>query len=237
MKAFVSKNIASEFVKATNVEAISLEPYEMLDNPVSTHADMLIFIMEEKLFCYDDYYKQNGEIFDAVRTLGYEIITVSKKCQREYPNDIALNVLLIGKKLFGSLKNIASEILDIATKKEYKLIDVKQGYSACATLVLDEKNVITADKGIYNAVTKEGIDALLITEGNIGIDKYNYGFIGGASFVLDDTVYFFGNIKKHPDYEKINQKINSCGKRIALISSGDVFDFGGSRLVFNLKKQ
>ena len=50
----------------------------------------------------------------------------------------------------------------------------------------------------------DGVDVLVISSGNIVLEGYDYGFIGGASGKLnDESVIFFGNIKKHPDYRAI----------------------------------
>ena len=46
----------------------------------------------------------------------------------------------------------------------------------------------------------------MISQGNIELDGYDYGFIGGAGGRIDDnTVIFFGNIEKHPDYISIKE--------------------------------
>lgn len=230
-KAFVSCDVSQNIAQISKIEALPLLPYDSLDAPVCSHADMLVFIIGRKIFTYKDYYKKNPSVFETAKSDGYELCFVAKQCEREYPNDIALNVLTVGKTLFANSKHTAVEILEYAKKNGYDLVDVKQGYSACSTLVLSDKCLITADKSIYNAAKKASIDAVLINSGEILLEGYSCGFIGGASFVFENVVYFMGDIKKHSSYKKIKDKIDSLGMRISLISSGNVFDFGGIRLI------
>ena len=163
---------------------------------------------------------------------GYEIVKISSPTSAKYPSDIALNALKIGNLICGKLKYVAKEIIEYAKALGFQLIDVKQGYSACSTLVLDDDTVVTADKSIYNALAKAGKRVVLISQGDIKLDGYDYGFIGGASCVIDDTVYFFGDIKKHKDYEKIYSEIARLKMKEKSISCEDVFDFGGARAIW-----
>ncbi len=231
MRIFVSELISSEVAEKTNKDVFPLKPHQALDTPVSTHADMLVFVLDKRIFCYEDYYLDNKEIFDNAEKSGYIVVPLRINCNKKYPNDVALNILVMGKTLFANSKYISREILAYSTDNGYDFVDVKQGYSACSTLVLDENNAITADKGIYDAIKSVGKDVTLISAGGVKIEKYNYGFIGGASFVVDDTVYFFGDIEKHPDYKIISKKINELNMRIFCIREGQVFDFGGARII------
>ena len=228
MKLFASEFVANMLSSATGCEVLSLSPYDKLDGPVSTHADMLVFVLGERIFCYDDYYKCNKKAFDVAEKEGYEIIKITP-ASSSYPNDIALNVLKIGNFICGNLKYVAKEILEYAAFLGFELINVKQGYSACSTLVLDENTAITADRTIFEALAKIGKNVTLIEQGGIVLEGYNYGFIGGASSVIDDAVYFFGDIKRHQNYPEIHNAISSLQMKEISISCGDVFDFGGAR--------
>ena len=229
MKLFASVFVSNALTKATKCEVLPLQAYDKLDLPVATHADMLVFVLGKRIFCYDDYYNKNRRIFGVAEDDGYEIVRISPPIDSKYPNDVALNVFKIGNFLVGNLKYVAKEILEYANFLGLSLIDVKQGYSACSTLVLDDNTAITADKSIFEALAKIGKRVILIDQGGIKLDGYDYGFIGGASCVLDDTVYFFGDITKHQNYDKIHTAIEALKMNEFSISCEDVFDFGGAR--------
>ena len=162
MIALLSTQVANEFAKKTGIEVLALKEYSRLDTPVSSHADMLICKIENTVFCYEDYYLENRSIFEKIEN-NYKVVKVSKNCSRKYPNDVGLNALVIGKKIFSRLDSTAKEIVDYAEENGYKLVNVNQGYSACSTLVLNEGSAITTDISIYKALINEGCSALLVT--------------------------------------------------------------------------
>lgn len=230
MIAVLSNLISEQFEKATGIKTYPLKPYSRLDLPIATHADMLLCVLDNTMFCYKDYCLKNIDLFNMIKEQGYKIVTVEKKCERIYPNDISLNVLVIGKNLFCNKKYTAKEILEYAENNNYKTINVKQGYSACSTLVINDRLAITADVGIKIALEKENISVLLISSEGIKLEGYNCGFIGGSGAVLNNIAYFFGSIKNHPDFNKINKLLLENNIRIFEIIPYDVYDFGGVKL-------
>ena len=229
MVALLSQDIAFDFEKATGIKAIPLPKYEKLDVPVSSHADMLVCVIEDYIFFYEDYYNKNEELFKKID--GYKIVLVQKECKIQYPNDIGLNVLIVGKKIFCSKKNTASEIISFAEQHGYEIVDVKQGYSACSTMVLDANHVITGDKGMYKALTNSDVETLLIDPQEIRLDGYNHGFIGGSVGVLDKTAYFFGEVKALSDEEKIKKFLKKLEIEEKNILQNQLFDFGGIKFL------
>ena len=231
MKIILSKNISDIFEKATQIPTISVAPFEDLDAPVNMHPDMLFFVIDKTVFCYNKYYLNNESLFDKIKKEGYDIVRVKKECKREYPNDISLNVLKMGKTLFGKKTHVAPEILKYAEKNGYSFINVNQGYASCATLVLNDDNAITADVSLKKAIENVGKKALLISGGGISLPGYNCGFTGGASVVIDKNVYFFGDVNFLQDYEIIDEKITSLNMKTFSITTGGVYDFGGAKLI------
>ena len=229
MLAVLSSQISEEFSKKTNIPSLALAPYDALDTPVASHADMLICKLQDTIFTYRDYYYNNVELFSEIEK-SYKVVKV-EGCKREYPNDIKLNVLVIGKRIFGKLDFLADEIVDFAMKNGYTLHNVKQGYSACSTLVINEKAAITSDLGIYNSLIAEEINALLVTTESIILNGYNCGFIGGTGGVFGNVAYFFGDIKMHPDYIKINNFLKEHNCTVVPVLGGGVYDFGGIKFI------
>ncbi|MBQ8145229.1 MAG: hypothetical protein IJ039_00445 [Clostridia bacterium] len=230
MKALISSEIANEFELKTGIKVIPLPSYYKLDTPVSSHADMLFCILDNTIFCYEDYVKCN-HIFDILKDLDYNVCFVSAACKKEYPYDVSLNALVMGKTIFCNKKYVAKEILEYADAHGYMVQNVKQGYSACSTLVLDENDAITSDASVFNAMRKIGKNVLLIDNSNIELKGYNCGFIGGATGVCGNKIYIFGELNKLVDYKKIKSLISSLNFNVVQISLGGVFDFGGIKLI------
>ncbi len=195
-----------------NVVLLPSEP--SLPKPVSSHADMLIFgnIVQK------DYYERNKELFE-----GYDIILAEEKFGNEYPKDVLLNAFAVGDTLFGRLESLSAK-----TKELYpKAINLRQGYAKCSTLLFGN-NAVTADKGIADTLIRYGLNVLVIAPGHIALPGYDYGFIGGASFVYENKVIFFGNIEQHPDYIAIRNFINTAGYEIFYDRSSTLTDIGGA---------
>ena len=188
---------------------------KQLPLPTATHADMLMFY-DGSLLLSEDYFNENSTLFA-------DVIPTKEKLGGKYPCDILFNCFVIDNILFGKIDALSDKI-----KNKYEnRVNLKQGYAKCSSLILGNA-VITADTNIYNKVTQSGFEALKISGGNILLPGYDCGFIGGASAVLDNTVFFFGDITKHPDYAKIKDFISSRGLSLCYDKSYPLTDFGGA---------
>ncbi len=230
MKALINIDIADEFEAKTGIMSIPLPPYHKLDKPVSSHADMLFCILKNTVFCYEDYVKDNN-ILEVLKSSGYNVTFVTAVCEKEYPCDVALNVLVMGKTIFCNIKYVAKEIFEYAKANGYLVINVNQGYSACSTLVIDEFNAITSDPSVYKAINEIGKNVLLISNSEIELKGYSCGFIGGATGVLGNKVYLFGELNRLTDWKKIESFITGLNFTVEQISLDGVFDFGGVKFI------
>ncbi|MBN2797090.1 MAG: hypothetical protein JXR88_16885 [Clostridia bacterium] len=125
-----------------------------------------------------------------------------------YPENVKYNVAKVGSYIICHPKYVDEDLLH-HLKKHYTIIPVKQGYSKCSTLIIDDRSIITSDQGIYKAVKAHDLDALLISPGFIELKGMNYGFIGGAGIRMEEAIFFCGDITKHPDYKKIKNFIEN----------------------------
>ena len=230
MIALLSHEFCAEFEQLTGIKSYPLKPYSKLDLPVSSHADMLLCVIEKTIFCYEEYYNKNSEAFKAAEEYGYTVSFVSSKCEKNYPNDIALNVLIVGKIIVCNVKHTAKEIIDFAKKLNYKIINVKQGYSACSTAVLDENTVITSDKGIARELMLHGISVYTIDNEKIILRGYNCGFIGGASAVVDGNFIVFGDVSTFSSKNIIDEALKATKKELVFIPKNQITDFGGVKI-------
>lgn len=203
MSTFVMSDKYPCFVKEIEKfghTVISSDTVDIFPIPEQKHADMQILPINNDIFLLNEC------TVLAPKILNERLIFCNKKAGNKYPENILLNFLYLNNTLYGKLSAIDKNLLDYCKVNNIRTVNLNQGYARCSTLVLNKKAVITSDLSIENALKKDGVEVLLISSGNIVLDGYNYGFIGGASGKIDeDTVAFFGNATNHPDYRIIEK--------------------------------
>lgn len=222
-KLLVSSDMSKKCVdalKGMGYCVMAVPSFSVLSKPVMSHPDMLMHYVNGKLILSEDYYNSNKEFFDG---LGVLICTDDVKMKEEYPFDIAFDALGVGKVLYGK-ENFVSTVL----KNEFeRFVSVKQGYTRCSVLYHESGCAITSDEGIAKALIKDGIRVLRISEHGIALEGYNCGFIGGASGVCDETVFFFGDVMTHPCGEMIMTFLKQNKIKAVSLSDEPLSDYGG----------
>ena len=192
------------------------------DSCLAGHADLSMIHLGAELVvtgCGDDIVNNlTNRGFKAIRTEGPG---------KSYPEDCTLNACIVGSKLIHRLDVTSRTVLGALPYCEK--INVAQGYAKCCTCVVDERSIITSDRGIAAAASDNDIDVLLIAPGYIELEGFDYGFIGGASFKLSaDTMAFTGRLDAHPDYHNIICFLTDRGIRPVFLTSDTAFDIGSA---------
>lgn len=218
---------AEENLARLGHRVLRLPPHPKLPSPVSSHPDMLLFFAKDAIFCTQSYYKiAKKELDEISAAYGAPICCIEEEYQAEYPHDVLLNALPMGNRLFCNTKAVAQELLALGLVPCH----VNQGYSKCSCLPIGENALITSDSAIAAKTEAQGVDVLKIQAGHISLEGYDYGFIGGcASFAPRGgikSIYFCGDIKKHPDATKIENFCLSNGFRIICLSNSRLCDVG-----------
>lgn len=195
------------------------------------HADMQIINIDGKIFVLSAC----KTLCNSLKNSGFNFDITTNDFTGKYPNNILLNAKKIGSKIIGKIKHLDSTLLDFCTQNDYNLINVNQGYTACSCVNIADKAVITTDPSIYKVLCDSGIDVLKISQKVIrlhGAGEKAEGFIGGASVTLDNnSVLFFGDITKHPDYTKIFDFCTKYDVDIKYIENLELTDIGGAILL------
>lgn len=208
-------------LRELDVDIIRCNPIEHLIEYEKNHADMQLLIIDDTAFISRDSIYLQPYLKDK-----YNVVVVYN-LYKEYPGNVLLNALYISGKLICKEDSTAPQIIKYALDNDIKIVNTKQGYSRCSALPLNSGAIITSDPSIYKSATSIGLKTLLISSGNIYLDEKNYGFIGGASGVIGDTVLFFGDIKTHPDYKAIIDFIKCEGMECHSLCDGILRDIGG----------
>lgn len=207
------------------IHIIKTIPHPSLDINIAYHPDMVMCPIDDNKLVIEplvfDYYK------DCLKSYNMEVIRGEKHLLGKYPHDVAYNAMLNGGYGFHLLKSTDKKILCAENSQKIEWVDVKQGYSKCSVMIVDDNSIITSDKSIANKWQELDKAVLLIREGSIHLPGYNYGFIGGATGNFsNNTVIITGDLTNHPDYSKIRKFLEH--RHIDLISLGydKIYDVG-----------
>ncbi len=193
-------------------------------NIESAHADMRVLHLggNEVLTLAGD-----EELNRRLRSLGFNVTQTQRHLTEfKYPECTALNCLLCGSTAFANFRNADAAVS--AKLSGYVCVNVRQGYTKCSAAVVRSDAIITADETIYRAATDCGIDVLKISEGGIHLCERYHGFIGGACFLIEsNTLAFFGELRKHRDYDDIKAFCGNHGVYTLDLCGGALRDIGG----------
>ena len=221
-----AEGIIAEPLRALGYNVLSLPPFDKLDVPVSAHPDMLLWAHGRTVITHREYYPLARTVFDTLEEGGYEIILSEQEISKRYPADVPLNCAVVGKFLIANTGTLSPLVEKVARESSLSVLHVNQGYAKCSTFIVDESSVITADTSIANACLGAGLDVLKICEGNIRLDGYGYGFIGGAGGVDESRIFFAGDPAYHPDGASIIEFCKQRQKEIVVLADTPLFDVG-----------
>lgn len=187
---------------------------------LDTHPDILVHPLPSGDLVVDrDNFGYYEEIIGDKK-----IIPSHSSLTGKYPGDILLNAFAFKKIFIHNLKHTDQVILDYYKNRGYELVNIKQGYAKCSCLVTEDF-VITSDGGIFESL-RDLIPIYKIDHGQIKLQNFNYGFIGGASGVLGKKIFFTGDLSHHSSYEEILKIINEYDYEIEILSKDPIEDYG-----------
>lgn len=223
---YLSKNankILQDYITQSGHKLILIEDMGKVYPEVATHPDIYMCklggLPPSPVFSI-----LNEVLTDKPTDLGYR-----------YPENIKYNAVCMGNFFIHNLRYTAPTLLDKAKTLSLNLIDVKQGYTKCNMVVLNDHYAITADEGILNSVNKkftqcskssDKIHLLSVSPGHVKLEGFPYGFLGGASGRVDNEIIFNGNLKAHPDYEEICEFIASQDLKLKYFEEYQLEDIG-----------
>lgn len=154
-----------------------------VDARVADHTDLSLFIYDAVYIApciYNAFLEKMATLRDAdaedvrIDFLADRLVCGMKSQKKEYPYNIAYNAVKLKDYFFHKLEHTEPKILESINCDR---IDVKQGYTRCATMVITEQAVITEDVGLAQRYKDYGFDVLVIDKGHIVLPGYNYGFL------------------------------------------------------------
>lgn len=210
-------NAVKAYLKKRGHALIFINDYGIVYPEVSHHADIFACRVNKRLFVA----RKLSSLFSGLN-IEYEI---TENPAYAYPGNILLNACTFGRFFMHNLKYTDKRLLEYAKESGLELINVRQGYTKCSCAVVGQ-GIITADRGIYKELKKRNIDTLLITEGNVSLPGFDYGFFGGACGAVGDELIINGDLDRHPDADKIKEFAALHGFRVVSFSGLEITDIG-----------
>lgn len=209
-------------------EPIMLPEADNVSEAISSHPDTLIFRLGRTLVTSADYCERAGYIFSDLRERHSDIniIVASEPLGRDFPADCAYNALCVGKYLFCRRGSISPSVTRLAEECGLEPLFIRQGYPACSAISLGD-GIISADEGMLRAAESVGLSAYRIEQGHISLPPHEYGFIGGASGICGDKLFFLGDYTRHPSADIIEVAAAEHSLEPVSLSDEPLWDLGG----------
>lgn len=211
-------------LESRGFEVLSLPPFDVLDTPVASHPDMLIFPMGSRLLTHKNYYSAASEELDRlISSTGLELLLSDEPVGRDYPHDVLFNAAPVGDIVFCKRDAVSRHITE---HSRGHAIGVRQGYTKCSICTVSDNAIISSDRGIAAAAAGAGVDVLTVTPGHVTLEGYDTGFIGGASGTWGEYVFFCGDLNTHIDSASIRDFCAAHGKTAVSLGNGPLLDVG-----------
>lgn len=215
-------NEEKEYLISLGYNILICPPSNLLYETVCGHPDMLMHILDHSILVHKD---MDSEFIQNLELLNYKVHKSNSVLQSSYPYNVFLNSLCLGNLFVHSLKYTDTKLLSLLKGK--KLINVKQGYTKCSTCLVNNHAIITSDLSISKALSLEKIDVLLIPPGDILLPGLNYGFIGGATGLIEDNVLaFYGHLDHYLYGKEVLKFLNKHKVEPVFLRNGKLIDRG-----------
>lgn len=133
----------------------------------------------------------------------------------KYPENVGFNAVCLDKYFIHNLKITNPRLKAYVSELGLTPVHVKQGYTKCSCVVVNGSSIITADDGIFKVLSAfSDINLLKIRSGYVLLPGCDCGFLGGASGRVGDTLFFNGDLTKHPDFANILSFTENLGVKV-----------------------
>lgn len=225
------RKVEKEKLSELGYEILLLDSSDLMYDEISSHSDIFAFKIENNLVCEESLYEKLKSLkIDS----DINLLKMDEKLSNKYPEDVYLNICLIGKRAVHNYSYTSNKAKKLIDKYGYKKINVKQGYTNCSIAVIDENSAIVTDSALEKILKENGIDTLKVELNdkinllkNDGTLSQMEGFIGGALARIDNKIILFGDIEKIDKDGLIKKFISSKGLNLISFDGLDVIDYGG----------
>ncbi len=226
-KVIIGKNYSEQIYK--NLQKLGIEPVFISESTnvrsgICNHADLAFCpLTAEKCLLS----KEQTQLFDILKKAGYKPEFINETLGYNYPQDVFLNCVIIGKHIFYNPDTVSDKITEFIKNSDLIEVAVKQGYTKCSITPTTIDSFITDDISIGSRGAEFGFDVLLINKAEIKLKDFNYGFIGGATGkISENKMAITGRLDKLSDCDRIKKFLFNKDIEIIELTDGVVEDIG-----------
>ncbi len=191
---------------------------------IQNHADLVFCPLSEDYFLLS---KEQTELCDKLLSFGCNAEFINENLGYNYPNDVWLNCVVIGNHIFFNPETVSRKIRDFVEKSDLTEVSVRQGYTKCSIAVVSDHAFITDDISIGSRGAEYGFDVLVIGKGDIKLQNFNYGFIGGSTGkIAEDKMLFTGKLESLSDCDSIKKFLYKHNVEPIELTDGVIEDIG-----------
>lgn len=205
-------------------EVLWFETEDICYSAISGHADVFFCKVEDVLVVAPNCPTYALTFLDKHKVnyvLGYE------KVGAKFPETAKYNALINSEYLIHNLNYTDNKILELAEERNLKLINIRQAYTRCTTVFLNNNSVLTSDDSICKKMRSLGFDVLQIKSKKIKLEGFEFGFIGGCVGVFENKIVFTSSLKNIELGEEIKLFCNLVKLEIIELDNKDMTDVGG----------
>ncbi len=212
-----------------NIVKLGIEPVFTVKSTnvrqgIQYHADLAFCPLNEKEILLT---KEQIDLKTKLDKLGYNVHYIDEMLGLNYPNDVFLNCVFIGKHVFYNPNTVSQKIRDFVKKSDLIEVVTKQGYTKCSIAPVTIDSFITDDISIGSRGAEFGFDVLVISKGEIKLKEFDYGFIGGATGkVSHDKMLITGKSDNLSDCDKIRKFLFKHDVELIELTDREVEDVG-----------
>ncbi|MBR3955281.1 MAG: hypothetical protein IKJ63_07410 [Clostridia bacterium] len=193
----ISKELQNSLLQHVDSLLIT-EEESNIERSLCNHADLSVCPLPEKQIILS---KTQSILKEKLISLGFYVI-MQDVVRSPYPKDCLLNFVDTTYYCIYN-KNIHTNAI---FRTDQKTATTKQGYIKCSVAPIAPNAILTDDPGIAKAAEKLDIQVCCVAKGDIQLQGYSYGFIGGCCGKLSEhTLAFCGNLESHREHKKISE--------------------------------
>lgn len=183
-------------IEKLGLQYIKVPKCSLVHHAIDGHVDIQMNILDKakrKIIIHKDI---DLSFINELDKLNIDYVFSDKSLNTDYPKDIILNYLSINNLFVHNTKYTDKAVFNNINAQ--KIINVKQGYTKCSVLPINDNAVITSDKIIAKKLSENNIDVLMIPPKDILLPGMNYGFIGGVGGLISpNKLALFGQLSEY----------------------------------------